>query len=97
MCLFESSIFTPRDQSKNVFTPTGPNAFAGLEMGMGISEHLKTDEEVKHLHKKKKSTPIGGGVTYNKPMTHRKKPQYNYSQLMDMDKSQSWYGPMTQR
>ena len=101
MCLFESSIFTPRDDSKNVFTPTGPNAFAGLEMGNGIHEHLNTDQEAKqstkYLHKKKKSTPIAGGIAYNKPMTHRKKPQYNYSQMMDMDKSQSWYGPMTQR
>ena len=43
MCLFESSIFTPRDDSKNVFTPTGPNAFAGLEMGNGVHEHLNTD------------------------------------------------------
>ena len=67
MTLFESSIFTPREQSNNVFTPTGPNDYA--ELDMGLTEHLKTEQEVLHLHRKKKSTPLTRGAIYNQPMT----------------------------
>lgn len=67
MTLFESSIFTPREQSNNIFTPTGPNDYA--ELDMGIPEHLNTDQDMKHLNKKKKSTPLTRGPVYQPPMT----------------------------
>jgi hypothetical protein len=86
MTLYQSKLFTPRGEDKNIFTPReqDKNVFTPRDPFYGEHQQIHFDMPSESFVKKKKSSPIG------KKGDHNKLSMIRNSQTIDQ--SSSWYG-----